>query len=74
MSRIAAAKIALAQAGERQALCSVRRLLSLPDTVEAAAAAGVTAIIQLVVAAGQAPIAATVSTGYGFTNRRYFKH
>ena len=79
MSRIAAAKIALAQAGEKAAgaVLGSDAFFPFPDTVEAAAAAGVTAIIQ---PGGslqdEASIAACNRFGLAmvFTNRRYFKH
>ncbi len=79
MSRIGAAKIALAQAGEkaRGAELGSDAFFPFPDTVEAAAAAGVTAIIQ---PGGslqdEASIAACNRYGLAmvFTGRRYFKH
>ena len=79
MSRIAAARIALAQAGERArgAVLSSDAFFPFADTVEEAAAAGITAIIQ---PGGslkdEDSIAACDRHGLAmvFTGRRYFKH
>lgn len=79
MSRIGAARIALTQAGEKAAgaVMGSDAFFPFPDTVEAAAAAGVTAIIQ---PGGslkdEAAVAACDRAGMAmvFTGRRYFKH
>jgi len=79
MSRIAAARIALAQAGEKAegAVLGSDAFFPFPDTVEEAAAAGVTAIIQ---PGGslkdEESIQACDRLGLAmvFTGRRYFKH
>jgi phosphoribosylaminoimidazolecarboxamide formyltransferase / IMP cyclohydrolase len=79
MSRIAAARIALAQAGEKAggAVLGSDAFFPFPDTVEEAAAAGITAIIQ---PGGslkdEESIAACDRLGLAmlFTGRRYFKH
>ncbi|MEW5783807.1 MAG: bifunctional phosphoribosylaminoimidazolecarboxamide formyltransferase/IMP cyclohydrolase [Bacillota bacterium] len=79
MSRIAAARIALQQAGEqaRGAVLGSDAFFPFPDTVEAAAAAGITAIIQPGGSLKDAEaIAACNRLGLAmvFTGRRYFKH
>ena len=79
MNRVGAARIALEQAGEkaRGAVLGSDAFFPFPDTVEAAAAAGVTAIAQ---PGGsikdQASIDACNRHGLAmvFTGRRYFKH
>ncbi|HOB86539.1 MAG TPA: bifunctional phosphoribosylaminoimidazolecarboxamide formyltransferase/IMP cyclohydrolase [Bacillota bacterium] len=79
MSRIGAARIALEQAGEkaRGAVMGSDAFFPFPDTVEAAAEAGVTAIVQ---PGGslkdQESIDACDRLGIAmvFTGRRYFKH
>ncbi len=79
MSRIAAARIALAQAGEKAegAVLSSDAFFPFSDTVEEAAASGITAIIQ---PGGslkdEESIAACDRMGLAmvFTGRRYFKH
>lgn len=79
MSRIAAARIALAQAGERAvgAVLGSDAFFPFADTVEEAAMAGITAIIQ---PGGslkdEDSIAACDRLGLAmvFTGRRYFKH
>ncbi len=79
MSRIAAARIALAQAGERArgAVLASDAFFPFADTVEEAAAAGITAIIQ---PGGSLKdkdsIAACDRLGLAmiFTGRRHFKH
>ncbi len=79
MSRIAAARIALGQAGEKAAgaVMGSDAFFPFPDTVEAAAAAGITAIIQ---PGGslkdRESIEACNRLGLAmvFTGRRYFKH
>lgn len=79
MSRIHAARIALAQAGDQAAgaVLGSDAFFPFPDTVEEAAAAGVTAIVQ---PGGslkdEESIAACDRLGLAmvFTGRRYFKH
>ncbi len=79
MSRIAAAKIALAQAGDsaRGAVIGSDAFFPFPDTVEEAAAAGITAIVQ---PGGSLKDAESIEAcnRHGitmiFTGRRYFKH
>ncbi len=79
MNRIGAARIALEQAGDKAggAVIGSDAFFPFPDTVEAAAGAGVTAIVQ---PGGSlkdsASIEACNSRGIAmvFTGRRYFKH
>ena len=79
MSRIAAASIALEQAGEkaRGAVLASDAFFPFPDTVEKAAAAGITAIIQ---PGGSLKDRASIEAcdrfdiAMMFTGRRYFKH
>jgi phosphoribosylaminoimidazolecarboxamide formyltransferase / IMP cyclohydrolase len=79
MNRVGAAKIAIEQAGERAkgAVLASDAFFPMPDTVEAAASAGITAIIQpggsikdadSIAAADEAGIAMV------FTGVRHFKH
>jgi phosphoribosylaminoimidazolecarboxamide formyltransferase/IMP cyclohydrolase len=79
MNRVGAARIALAQAGEgaRGAVLASDAFFPFADTVEAAAAAGVRAIIQPGGSLRDAEsIAATEAAGIAmvFTGRRHFKH
>ncbi len=79
MSRIGAARIALSQAGERarEAVLSSDAFFPFPDTVEEAAKAGITAIVQ---PGGSLKDQDSIDlcNKHGltmvFTGRRYFKH
>ena len=79
MSRIAAARIALRQAGDkaRGAVMGSDAFFPFPDTVEAAATAGITAIAQ---PGGSRKDGASIEAcnrlglAMVFTGRRYFKH
>lgn len=79
MNRVGAARIALEQAGEkaRGAVLGSDAFFPFPDTVEVAAAAGVTAIVQ---PGGSLKDSEAIETcnkhgiAMVFTGRRYFKH
>lgn len=79
MNRVGAAKIALEQAGERAkgAVLASDAFFPMPDTVEAAAKAGITAIIQPG-GSKRDQDSIDVCNEYGiamvFTNMRHFKH
>src|SRR5699024_3076778 len=79
MNRVGAAKIAIEQAGEKMkgAVLASDAFIPMPDTVEAAAKAGITAIIQPG-GSKRDQDSIDVCNEYGvamvFTNVRHFKH
>lgn len=79
VSRVGAARVALAQAGEkaRGAVLASDGFLPFPDTVELAAAAGVTAVIQPGGSRRDAEVIARADAAglaMVFTGRRHFRH
>src|SRR5690625_6063481 len=79
MNRVGAAKIAIEQAGEKAkgAILASDAFFPMPDTVEAAAKAGITAIIQPGGSKRDADSIAVCNEhniAMVFTNMRHFKH